>query len=139
MGVSPIHWVSFLGYPTYHIDLEIFFLFSSFTMHDSNIKSWITQETNPVYWACTHCLTLEPLDSYNPTLIIGSLWFTAILINFSKSQGGKIQTRLEWFCFQFGLFSFLRGVATPLLKLTSLVRGVEVAKASAAAKARVWV
>ena len=20
----------------------------------------ITQETNPVYWACTHCLTLEP-------------------------------------------------------------------------------
>ena len=24
----------------------------------------ITQETNPVYWAFTHCLTLEPLDSY---------------------------------------------------------------------------
>ena len=22
--------------------------------------SWITQETNPVYWAYAHCLTLEP-------------------------------------------------------------------------------
>ena len=25
-----------------------------------NMISWITQETNPVYWAYTHCLTLEP-------------------------------------------------------------------------------
>ena len=44
----------------------------------------------------------------------------AISINFSKSQGGKIQTRLEWFCFQFGLFSFLRGGANSRVELTSL-------------------
>ena len=69
MGVSPIHWVSFLGYPTYHIDLATFF--SVFIIHhDSNIKSWITQETNPVYWACTHCLTLEPWTVIISTFIL---------------------------------------------------------------------
>ena len=40
------------------------------TEKNVNMISWITQETNPVYWAYTHCLTLEPLDSYNPTFIL---------------------------------------------------------------------
>ena len=30
----------------------------------------ITQETNPVYWACTHCLTLEPWTVIISTFIL---------------------------------------------------------------------
>ena len=30
----------------------------------------ITQETNPVYWVCTHCLTLEPWTVIISTFIL---------------------------------------------------------------------
>ena len=69
MGASPIHWVSFLGYPTLDIGVMV---------NDENRKkccqinmiSWITQETNPVYWAYTHCLTLEPWTVIISTFIL---------------------------------------------------------------------
>merc|ERR1712020_555081 len=36
----------------------------------TNQVEMITQETNPVYWACTHCLTLEPWTVIISTFIL---------------------------------------------------------------------
>ena len=42
-------------------------LFSHFS---TNQVEMITQETNPVYWACTHCLTLKPWTVIISTFIL---------------------------------------------------------------------
>ena len=36
--------------------------------------NWITQETNPVYWAHTHCLTLEPRQLLSNLHIDSDIW-----------------------------------------------------------------
>ena len=44
----------------------------------------ITQETNPVYWAYTHCLTLEPWTVIFTTFFLTIYFEKKIFFYFSK-------------------------------------------------------